>query len=76
MDWTWDKRENAKSRLTSEQLEEWQGHFLVGMDGMGVVRAGRESQVFYFEYQVNSTYPSGDAEKANNYPGLEFWEAF
>ena len=53
MDWMWDKRENAKLRLTSEQLEEWQGYFLVGMDGMGVVRSGRESQEFYFEYQVH-----------------------
>ena len=39
------KRENAKSKLTSEQLEEWQGHFLVGMDGMGVVRGGREGHL-------------------------------
>jgi len=47
------KRENAKSKLTSEQLEEWQGHFSLGMDGIGVVRGGREGQEFYFEYQVH-----------------------
>lgn len=49
MDWMWDMRENAKSRMTPEQLEEWQCHFLVGMDGMGGGESWKRRSRILFE---------------------------